>query len=126
MSFIDSFLDEQLGGEIQINGDEVTYTGPLPQLPRSPTNESILSNKTNNFMQKLKYYTLHDLKPYHVRILQAKKNIIAYSRLQRNDYLVAAKPQDLYDLKSQLFPRSNPRPQPKPAYSLMNLHLNDR
>lgn len=103
------YIHEQLGGEIEINNDEIIYTGILPQLARSPTNESILANKTNNYMQKLKYQTFHDLKSYHINILRENSNTIAFNRIHKNNYLVAAKPQDMYELKSKLFPRTNQR-----------------
>jgi hypothetical protein len=58
-------------------------------------------------MQKLKYQKFHDLKPYHLRILRENSTSIAFSRLQRNDYLVVAKSQDMFELKSKLFPKTN-------------------
>ncbi|CAF4580596.1 unnamed protein product, partial [Rotaria magnacalcarata] len=79
------FQGTQLGGEININQNEVTYTGDLPRLPRASNNLAILANKTNNFMQKFKYQQLRDLKPYHVNILRANSNIVAFSRTERND-----------------------------------------
>jgi len=77
-------------------------------------------------MQKLKYHTLHDLKPYHVNILRANSANIAFSRLHRNDYLVAAKPQDIFELKSKLFPKTNQRYQSDHTHSSTNHQLNDR
>lgn len=85
----------------------MTYTDDFPRLACSPMNESLLSNKTNNYMQKLRYQTLRDLKRYHVNILQAHSSTIAFTRSHKNDYLVAGKPQDLFDLKTKLFPKTN-------------------
>jgi len=58
-------------------------------------------------MQKFKYQKFHDLKPYHVHILRDNSTTIAFNRFHRNDYLVAAKSQDMFELKSKLFPRKN-------------------
>ncbi|CAF1511634.1 unnamed protein product [Adineta steineri] len=102
-----NYIHDELGGEIEINGNTVTYTGNFPVLPRCPTNEAVLANKTNNYMQKLKYQTFNDLKPYHVNILRAHSNIVAFDRVQRNDYAVAAKPTDMFELKNKLFPKRN-------------------
>ncbi|CAF3934972.1 unnamed protein product [Rotaria magnacalcarata] len=101
------YIRTQLGGEININQNEVTYTGDLPRLPRASNNLAILANKTNNFMQKFKYQQLRDLKPYHVNILRANSNIVAFSRTERNDYMIAARPQDLFELRGKLFPKPN-------------------
>ncbi|CAM4964904.1 unnamed protein product [Rotaria socialis] len=101
------YIRMQLGGEININQNEVTYTGDLPRLPRASNNTAILANKTNNFMQTFKYQKLRDLKPHHVNILRANSNIVAFSRTERNDYMIAAKPQDLFELRGKLFPKTN-------------------
>lgn len=76
-------------------------------MPRAPTNEAVLGNKTNNYMQKFKYQTLRDLKPRHLNILHANSNIIAFRCIQQNDYTIAGKPNDLFTVRSQLFPRRN-------------------
>ena len=101
-----SLSDEQLGGELEIHGAEVIFIGDVSRLPRCPNNESIVVNKTNNYMQKLHYRSFRDLKPFHVRILRANANLIAFSQRNGNDYAVAARPQDLIDLRQKLFPKS--------------------
>ena len=121
-----SFLGNELGGEIDINDDEISYTGSFPQLPRSPTDESILANKTNNYMQKFKYQTFHDLKFHHIGILRAHSATVAFSRVRRNDYMVAAKAHDMFELKSKLFPKTNQCHQPGPIHSLINHQSNNR
>ena len=92
----------------------MSYRGDFPCLPRNPTNEAILVNKTNNYMQKFKYQTFRDLKPYQVNVLRKNSTIIAFNRLRRNDYLVAAKPQDLYEIKGKIFPKVEKQEQPYP------------
>lgn len=62
-------------------------------------------------MQKLKYQTLNNLKPYHVNILRKHSLTIAFTRANKNDYLIAGKHQDIIALKTQLFPKSNQRNQ---------------
>jgi hypothetical protein len=86
----------------------------------------MLANKTNNYMQKLKYQTFRDLRPYHVDILRAHSATVAFSRVHRNDYMVAAKAQDFFELKSKLFPTANKRYQPDYVHPLTNLQSNDR
>lgn len=99
-------LDEQLGGELEINGDEVVFIGDIPRMPRCPNDVSVVVNKTNNYMQKFRYQTLRDLKPFHLRTLRSNANIVAFSRRNEHDYVVAARPQDLIELKRKLFPKS--------------------
>ncbi len=77
-------------------------------------------------MQKLKYQTFRDLRPYHVDILRAHSATVAFSRVHRNDYMVAAKAQDFFELKSKLFPTANKRYQPDYVHPLTNLQSNDR
>ena len=77
-------------------------------------------------MQKLKYQTFRDLKPYHVAILRANSNTVAYSRVLRNDYMVAGKPQDMFELKNKLFPKTQQRYQPDQADSTINRQSNNR
>lgn len=112
---------ENLGGEIEIKDDEVTYTGDFPRLAGLPTKESMLANKTNNYMQTLKYYTYRNLKHYHVRILHQNADSIAFCRRDQNDYSVAAKSDDMSQLKSKLFPKTNPRPRADPRHPTENL-----
>ena len=117
---------EQLGGEIEINGDNVTYIGDIPQLGgRATTVESILANKTNNYMQKLKYWTAYELKPHHVRILHANANNIAFTRVNKTNYSVAGKAEDITRLKTQLFPKTNLRSTMIHADSMTDLQSND-
>ena len=115
-----------MGGEIEIINDEVTYTGDFLHLTGSPTNEGILVNKTNNYMQKLRYLTFRDLKPYQVKILRANADHVAFNRQRRNDYLVIAKPPDMNQLKAKVFPNANqnqPSDRPRP---LMNSQMDLR
>ena len=81
----------------------------------------MLANKTNNYIQTLKFYTYRDLKPYHVRILRQNAESIAFCRRDQNDYSVAAKPDDMSQLKSKLFPKANPRPRVDPKHPMGNL-----
>jgi len=77
-------------------------------------------------MQTLKYQKFHNLKPYHVHILRANSANIAFCRLHKDEYLVAAKSQDMFELKAKLFPKTNQRHQPDHVHPLMNLQSNDR
>ncbi|CAF3089011.1 unnamed protein product [Rotaria sp. Silwood2] len=117
------YIRNELGGEIEINGNDVTYTGNFPCLPRCPSNQAILANKTNNYMQKLKYQTLHDLKQYHVNILRANSTTVAFNRIQRNDYMIAGKPYDIFELRNKLFPKTH---QTERTYSARNSQFDDR
>ncbi|CAF2797193.1 unnamed protein product [Rotaria sp. Silwood2] len=117
------YIRNELGGEIEINGNDVTYAGNFPCLPRCPSNQAILANKTNNYMQKLKYQTLHDLKQYHVNILRANSTTVAFNRIQRNDYMIAGKPNDIFELRNKLFQKTH---QTERTYSARNSQFNDR
>jgi hypothetical protein len=77
-------------------------------------------------MQKLKYQTYHDLKRYHVNILRENSNTVAFRRTQRNDYIVAGKPNDIHELRSKLFPKTNQRYQPNQTDSMTSRQMNDR
>ncbi|CAF0879399.1 unnamed protein product [Adineta ricciae] len=103
------YIRNELGGEVTVNGDQISYIGSFPRLPRCSHNEAILANKTNNYMQKLRYQVLRDLKPYHVNTLRKHSNTVAYRRVNQNDYSVAAKFDDLIKLKDQLFHKNKPR-----------------
>ncbi|CAF0928899.1 unnamed protein product [Adineta ricciae] len=103
------YIRHELGGEITVNGDQISYISSFPRLPRCSHNEAILANKTNNYMQKLRYQVLRDLKPYHVNTLRKYSNTVAYRRINQNDYSVAAKFDDLVKLKDQLFHKNKPR-----------------
>ncbi|UJR31949.1 hypothetical protein I4U23_019422 [Adineta vaga] len=105
------YIRDELGGEITIHGNEISYTGSFPRLPRCPSNEAILKNKINNYMQKLRYQVLRDLKPYQARILRKHSTTVAFRRDGHNDYSVAAKYNDFVELKSQLFPKHRPHHQ---------------
>jgi len=76
-------------------------------------------------MQKLKYSTFRDLKPYQLNILRAHSTNVAYNRIRRNDYLVVAKPPDMFLLKSKIFPKTNQHQPSDGVHPLMNLQSND-
>ncbi|CAF3645504.1 unnamed protein product [Rotaria sordida] len=119
------YIHNELGGEIEINGDEVTYIGNFPRLQRCPSNEAILVNKINNYMQKLKYQTLHDLKLHHLNILRTYSTAVAFNRIHRNDYMIAAKPHDLFELRNKLFPKTNQHFQTDRVYVSKNHPFDD-
>ena len=58
-------------------------------------------------MQKFKYQTFHNLKPHHLNILQSNSATTAFDRIHRNDYMVAAKSDTMFELINKLFPRIN-------------------
>ncbi|CAF3687073.1 unnamed protein product [Rotaria sp. Silwood1] len=121
-----NYIRNELGGEIEIKDNEVTYIGKFPRLSRCPNNTAIFANKTNNYMQKLKYQTLHDLKPHHVNILRANSTTVAFNRIHRNDYMIAAKPQDLFELRNKLFPKTNQYHQNERIYIAKNHQYDNR
>jgi hypothetical protein len=77
-------------------------------------------------MQKLKYSTFRDLKPYQINLLRAHSANVAFGRLHRNDYVVATKPPDMILLKNKIFPKRNQYEQPDRGYPLMNPQLDVR
>lgn len=78
-------------------------------------------------MQKLKYQTLYDLKPHIIDILRAHSTTVAFRRVLRNDYMVAARPPDMFELRNKLFPKTNQRyQQPDHVHPLTNRPANNR
>jgi hypothetical protein len=88
------------------------------------SSEAILVNKTNNYMQTLRFQVLYDLKPYQTQMLRAHSNTVAFRRLHGNDYSVATKPNDMSELKSKLFSGPKQRYQPDQAKSVHNEQIN--
>lgn len=61
-----------------------------------------------------------------MKILRAHANIIAFSLMERNDYMVAAKPQDFLEIKNKLFVKTNPNPPTDRRDSTSSQPFNDR
>jgi hypothetical protein len=111
---------------VDVTGDEATYHGTFPPNIHGSINEVILGNKTKEFMQKFKCQKFINLGHHHVDILREKSATVAYSRLDGSDYMVATRFQDMQELKRQLFPKTNQRPQPEQPSPLMKLPLNQK
>ena len=54
------------------------------------------------------------------------QTLLHLDRTQRNDYIVAGKPNDIYELRSKLFPKTNQRYQPNQTDSMTSRQMNDR
>jgi hypothetical protein len=77
-------------------------------------------------MEKFKYQTLRNLQNNHLDILRANSTNVAYSCEHGNNYIAAAKPHDMSELKSKLFPKKNQGPGPNHAYSTASLRSNNQ
>lgn len=66
----------------------------------------IFANKTNDFARKFQVKTFENLDDNQIKILRTNPNLVAYDRLQQNDYLVATKPSTMSKLEYQFSART--------------------
>ncbi|CAF1381804.1 unnamed protein product [Adineta steineri] len=121
-----TFIRNQFGGEINVRGDQAIYHGTFPRHTQGLSNKIILVNKTTEFMQQFKSDKLFKLDQRQVDILQQKSAILAYNRINETDYVVATKPNDMKELKRQLFHPTNQRSESGQIPPLMTFQTNKR
>ena len=101
----ESVLGNELGGEILIEGNDVSYTDDSLRSRNNPVDEALFRNKLNNFMHKLRFETLNDLKAPQMKILRDHESDVAFVRLNARETMIAAKPSELARLKQKLLPK---------------------
>ncbi|CAF4224636.1 unnamed protein product [Rotaria socialis] len=115
------FIHREFGGDIEIQGDEVTYNGMFPRHLHGSDNNVILRDKTKDFMQNFVFRTLLKLERHNIDILEANSADVAFSFIDVNVYRLATRSNEISKFMSKIFPKNNQGsqlgPSPRPTHN---------
>ena len=113
-------LGNELGGEIVLEGNDISYVDVPSRNRDNPINETGLRNKLKSFMNRFRFETLSELNTHQMNLLRAHGGDVAFARLNARDMMIAGRAQDVFRLKQKLSPRTNAPPTPDQPYTRTN------
>ena len=117
-------LDDELGGEIHIEGDLVTHYDNSSRNVPGFISSKILKDKTREFMTNFTGQTLDQLDEQQIITLHNNSAIAAFTCLQKHDYRIVTKKQDLTALMDQLRSKTKRYTKAKQSYAKTDLKSN--